>query len=1023
MAATGMGVDMNSEFPQARREFLKGTVAAGATTALAGTGSAWATGARASAAPGRAAGEAGSRELLRPDLTRALDVRCRAKVAQAVRILDDMESDQHWVASPAVALSYSSERARSGTRSLRFQTHQRNAAYLHDSRQKNGSFTGAGVLFDGTPYSASARLKFGAPQDWSGFNRISLWCYLHPTANPITSLSLQFLCEDAAAGPTDPVAVHYVADLKPGEWNHLTWEIPEYRRDRVSEFVLFQPLFGLPVRDGDDTLTYDLDELQLEQVDVEVVSGWAIPPGKISYSHVGYLPGDPKIALCADQGQAFFDLIDAATGRVLAHWPTRPITNERGHYRLLDFSAFSTPGLYRLRCAEAASEAFPIDDRVWRRLIEQTLNAFYGLRCGCAIAGVHDACHLDVFVTYRGERRVLGGGWHDAANLTQGAGRTHLSIYALLQLYERLCAADDPALAARALEEARWGLDWSLRMQFAGGLRCNQGMYAYYTDGIVGTDDDVVQENVVDDPFQNILAALATSAAARVLRATDRPFSAQLLQAAAADYSSVLTHYPEPPGSAEPIGINQGSWRDRVGYLTLTAVELFRASGRQAYAADAVRFGRWLLDVQEQRITATGPITGYFYEDAGRTRLVHEFHNGFEESGLLAFKALCEVLPGHPEWMRWYAALLLHSEYFCREGSRAAAPFDILPSAVWRLADLDHPDPEDPMGRRLAAVANPLFPTPPTPDLVAAQKRAMYEAGTRLSDQARLRIFPLWPNHIQHGATTVHLGKTAALMAAAQVRHRRDLAELAARQLQWVVGANPFSRSLIYGVGYDFWQNFTVSLPNLVGGLSLGFNSYEGDAPAWGNNAVFPYKEMWVFSSCRVALNLAQLGMPARVKGHAATNVTLTHQRTQAVTRIRPGRFDIQVSPGEYALSGTSIEAALTFVDGGSYTLVLDPREFMTIDLQQKSAGGAAVTLKLTARGSGHHELELRLFNASCDSPRRPVRLKRGVPLELEWTLNVLDPHKPWVALAVPDSEPTRAREVLGTLQELAGLS
>ena len=115
------------------------------------------------------------------------------------------------------------------------------------------------------PFAASMSRQFSPSQDWSRYNRLSLWCYLHPTTNPVSTLSIQFLCDGASAGPTDPVAIHYISDLTPGEWNQLTWEIPEMARDRVSRLVIFQPLFGLPVAAADPHLTYDFDELCLER--------------------------------------------------------------------------------------------------------------------------------------------------------------------------------------------------------------------------------------------------------------------------------------------------------------------------------------------------------------------------------------------------------------------------------------------------------------------------------------------------------------------------------------------------------------------------------------------------------------------------------------------------------------------------------------------------------------------------------------------------------------------------------------
>jgi len=53
-------------------------------------------------------------------------------------------------------------------------------------------------------------------------------------------------------------------------------------------------------------------------------------------------------------------------------------------------------------------------------------------------------------------------------------------------------------------------------------------------------------------------------------------------------------------------------------------------------------------------------------------------------------------------------------------------------------------------------------------------------------------------------------------------------------------------------------------------GGTLGFNSDRDDWPAWGNNALFPDKELWVVSSCRMAHVLAYVGAPDSVTGSAS---------------------------------------------------------------------------------------------------------------------------------------------------------
>src|ERR1039458_4213321 len=80
-------------------------------------------------------------------------------------VVDDMETDRPWSVYGIGTMAYTSERAKSGKRSLRFRTNKRDDAYIRDNR-KDGSFVGVQGGY------AGMRLKLEQPQDWSRFNRI-----------------------------------------------------------------------------------------------------------------------------------------------------------------------------------------------------------------------------------------------------------------------------------------------------------------------------------------------------------------------------------------------------------------------------------------------------------------------------------------------------------------------------------------------------------------------------------------------------------------------------------------------------------------------------------------------------------------------------------------------------------------------------------------------------------------------------------------------------------------------------------
>ena len=205
----------------------------------------------------------------------------------------------------------------------------------------------------------------------------------------------------------------------------------------------------------------------------------------------------------------------------------------------------------------------------------------------------------------------------------------------------------------------------------------------------------------------------------------------------------------------------------------------------------------------------------------------------------------------------------------------------------------------------------------------------------------------------------------------------------------------------MYGVGNDYWQNFTAALPNIVGGLSLGFNSYSEDAPAWGNNAVFPYKEMWVYSSCRIALNLAHIGAGGRVRGLAPAGAVFRNLRTGQTTRFRPGHLRAQLPAGNYEVSVQAWTRALTLADGSDLELNLDPRHALSLKAEVESVEGQRITLSVTASGVGRHELELRAWNAEIVDFPRFVEL-RSSSQRLQCPVHVRDSAQPWFVLVGP---------------------
>ena len=50
----------------------------------------------------------------------------------------------------------------------------------------------------------------------------------------------------------------------------------------------------------------------------------------------------------------------------------------------------------------------------------------------------------------------------------------------------------------------------------------------------------------------------------------------------------------------------------------------------------------------------------------------------------MALVRLCEALPDHDKWMKWYSAVVLHSEYYLKPAAAVDEPYSVLPAAVYR---------------------------------------------------------------------------------------------------------------------------------------------------------------------------------------------------------------------------------------------------------------------------------------------------------------------------------------------------
>jgi hypothetical protein len=692
--------------------------------------------------------------------------------------------------------------------------------------------------------AVTLRRPFGG-EDWTGYNRLSLWVRADVAGFPMLPLQIVLHNEGETRVPDAYYreGIHYVT-LENDVWQQVVWEIEPLARDRVTAIEIGYWVNKMLAAPG-DRVGFEIGRLELQRVEPDHYAGWSVAPGRIAYSHTGYQPGAVKDAFASDLDAAEFRMIrveDNPLGDVVLTGPVRTVRTRLGTFQHMDFTEVRRPGRYVLQAGDRRTRPFPIHDDAWRPTIEAALNFFYGQRCGYRALDSHGIDHRDFLAVHGDQRIVMNGGWHDAGDLSQGLVNTGDATYALFALAERLQAlGQDPDLVDRLIEEAAWGLDWVLKVRFDGGYRIGFAGNNLWTNGIIGDADDRSRE-ARNNPNVNYIAAAAAAIGYRLLKDRDPERAARSLRIAEDDWRHAVAGVEGPgtwstPAYAAPPVVLAG--------IGITAsLELYRATGGGQYADKAFELARTIVRSQQKAYVGTEfPLAGFFYNSPARDTLFHQYHMGNDQAPIVALARLVELFPDHPDWMDWYATLALYAEYQKR-AARTTEPYGVLPAYVYR--DTDHRRMPDYLTRYQA-----------TPEAF----REQVLQGLPMGDGYYLRAFPVW--FARRGNYGVLLAQAKALSAAARVRGDRAGLDLARRQARWIVGQNPFAQSTMYGVGYDWAQQYSVSSGDMVGSLPVGMQSHgASDVPYWPGQNMYVYKEVWVHPVSRWLWLVADLVGP-----------------------------------------------------------------------------------------------------------------------------------------------------------------
>ena len=207
----------------------------------------------------------------------------------------------------------------------------------------------------------------------------------------------------------------------------------------------------------------------------------------IRINQLGYTPHGIKVAIWCSKEKlpiSTWQLVDVKTHKIVFSRKAGKAFGAYGPYAQtlrLNFSPFNKPGKYYLQAGDTKSPEFEISKDVYKgaadfclRYMRQQRSGFNPfLKDSChthdgyvlygSAAGIKDSTHVDVV-----------GGWHDATDYLQYSTTSANATYHLLMAYrdfpkvfrdeKEANGLDGSNGMADVLDEAKWGLDWLLKM-------------------------------------------------------------------------------------------------------------------------------------------------------------------------------------------------------------------------------------------------------------------------------------------------------------------------------------------------------------------------------------------------------------------------------------------------------------------------------------------------------------------------------------------------------------------------------
>ncbi|MEG0615328.1 MAG: glycoside hydrolase family 9 protein, partial [Oscillospiraceae bacterium] len=322
---------------------------------------------------------------------------------------------------------------------------------------------------------------------------------------------------------------------------------------------------------------------------------------KIHLNQIGYICELPKTAAIIGTASTF-TVHDERSGAVVFEGtlekPKVDIASGDA-VSTADFSSLRRSGKYYIKVGSTKSYTFKIAENPYEELENALMRGIYYARCGTSLqpqfAGrfKRKKCHIEPTPLYSDPSVIIdtAGGWHDSGDYGKYVVPTAVILGHLLYAFELFPSTFDKALNIPEsgnkfpdiLNQAKWGLDWLLKMQAKDGGVYHKVSAVDYADNVMPSDDKEKYYVFDKSSSATMFFTAATALASRIFKRFDIDYATTLKIAAINAWAWTMNNKDIRP-FANPANVVTAEYSDEnLNDENFWAVaEMYRLTGEQA---------------------------------------------------------------------------------------------------------------------------------------------------------------------------------------------------------------------------------------------------------------------------------------------------------------------------------------------------------------------------------------------------------------------------------------------------------